>query len=551
MKKHILLPGLILCLTAVPPVFSAAKKFKGQDAYNIERGTEALKKEDYDRASDYFLKEAKDNPSNGYAWFYIALLSEREKRLAAAFESYSLAARHIPKKDYETRQLMWLRRGDVLLELKDTLKAFDNYNAALRENSWYEGVYLRKAGLLAETGRFGEAEKAYVNILGHYEMSPGAYVGLARLRNKEGAYDAALVLLDKAISLAPDMGEAYRERVKTYLATNEFSKAADDQLFLLGKQFGDEVEITWSTVEPMLPVMKAKLKALSLKESYNHIYPYLLGKISAREGNYPEAIEYARKSNAIEGSDAAPLRLASDGYYNLGLFRQALLYARKAAAIDPDDIEAINLEILAASATGDAPGAVAYCDTLVTRKPEIPFPYYLRAVMNVFAGADDRVVDEDITQAIMLDEGYNSARLMLADRLSAAGRMEEARENYRKIIENVADGDSSSYAFATAALGDAGAAMRYVNRKIQENPDDNKPVYTKACLLSRLGHLDNAVNTLMKAVGKGFMDSVYILHDPDLAPLRGNERLSLVLDSITSAIERNRVAAAKKFPDDF
>ena len=551
MKIRVLLPVILLSLALVPAAISAKKGFKGKDAYNIERGQEAMEEGRYQAAADYFQAEARTNPENGYAWCFLGVVRHGERNLAAAHEAYAMALHHVPKKDYEIRQNLWIMRGQVLLELRDTLKAFDNYTAGLRESRWYEGVYLKRAKLLVETGRLAEAEKDYINLIGHHEMSAGAYVGLAQLRNMQGAYDDALVLLDKAVSLNPGYGEAYRERIKTYIGKKDLARAADDQLFLLGKQFGDRVSIEWSTVEALGPVFRGKLKAMALKEEYNHVYPYLLGKLSARDGDHLTAIEYARKANALEGSDVNPLILIANSYNSLGLFGEALRYARKAMAIAPRDVEAADMRVIAASAMGDAALAVEYCDSLVAMEPNNPFAFYLRSVMRGFAGAPETDVDEDLDMALALDVNYINALAAEADRDMARGDSVAAMAGYRRVLELTARGDSSSFAQVAAAMGDPGAAMRYVNRQVAANPADDKALYSKACLLARLNHRDNAMRVLFKAVDKGFLDSVYISRDPDLKPLREHPRMPELMDTIRVRIDANRRAAAARFPDDF
>ena len=64
--------------------------------------------------------------------------------------------------------------------------------------------------------------------------------------------------------------------------------------------------------------------------------------------------------------------------------------------------------------------------------------------------------------------------------------------------------------------------------------------YNLACAQARLGHVDEALVSLSDSIERGFAASDDLLHDPDLAPLRGDPRFSGLLVRTKSNEERRR-----------
>lgn len=65
--------NLLVMLLAIIPLFMVAKpKESMMDTYNINRAYEEGSKGNYDEALEYFNKEIKDHPKNGFAYLGIA-----------------------------------------------------------------------------------------------------------------------------------------------------------------------------------------------------------------------------------------------------------------------------------------------------------------------------------------------------------------------------------------------------------------------------------------------------------------------------------------------
>ena len=64
--------------------------------------------------------------------------------------------------------------------------------------------------------------------------------------------------------------------------------------------------------------------------------------------------------------------------------------------------------------------------------------------------------------------------------------------------------------------------------------------YNLACAQARLGQVDEALGSLSDSIDRGFAARDDLLHDPDLAPLRGDPRFSGLLARTKGNEERRR-----------
>ena len=99
MKKLII---FAMALIYIVPLFAQDSKVKRPDSYNYQRGMEALQNENTEEALEYFNKEVDDNPKNGYAYSWIALLRDHQEEYGRALTAVNLAIKNIPKKIHST-----------------------------------------------------------------------------------------------------------------------------------------------------------------------------------------------------------------------------------------------------------------------------------------------------------------------------------------------------------------------------------------------------------------------------------------------------------------
>lgn len=73
---------------------------------------------------------------------------------------------------------------------------------------------------------------------------------------------------------------------------------------------------------------------------------------------------------------------------------------------------------------------------------------------------------------------------------------------------------------ALCATGRNVEALEVVDELLLIEPDKPSFLYNRACILCRLGRVNDALDALEMAVAGGFDDFEHMTHDPDLRPLR-------------------------------
>lgn len=71
MKKIVI---ILLLVAMSTPMWLQAKSADPRDDYFYKSGIEAFDNEEYTDAEDWFKKEVKDNPKNGYAHTYLSMI---------------------------------------------------------------------------------------------------------------------------------------------------------------------------------------------------------------------------------------------------------------------------------------------------------------------------------------------------------------------------------------------------------------------------------------------------------------------------------------------
>lgn len=92
-------------------------------------------------------------------------------------------------------------------------------------------------------------------------------------------------------------------------------------------------------------------------------------------------------------------------------------------------------------------------------------------------------------------------------------------------------------AFAAIASGDLPAASDALREQIRLTPGNFVPYYNLACTLAQQGILDEAGDTLIASVERGFSDKWQLERDPHLANLRGHDKYLLIVNNWSQILE--------------
>lgn len=123
---------LVIILGSMLSIASFSQNIKRPESYNYQRGLEAMQEEKVQDALDYFNKDLKDNPKNGYSYSWIAMLRGQNEDYGRALTAADLAIKYLPKKDAEYVIFAYTTRAGVYLHLGDTIKAMNDYALAIK-----------------------------------------------------------------------------------------------------------------------------------------------------------------------------------------------------------------------------------------------------------------------------------------------------------------------------------------------------------------------------------------------------------------------------------
>lgn len=555
MKRNrlLLLPATFLAI--VPILFGAGKNEPAQpDSYNYRRGVEAYDEGERELATQYFNKELSENPKNGYAWLYAASISENNGDVADALKFYTNALKHIPKGANSMRRQAYNNRASIYLELKDTVRALDDLSVAVKENKEDVATLAARGNIYRVMRQYDKAMEDFNRIRAIDEFDISGIIGVGRVHNDLKEWDDAIACFDRAATLASRNPQPYSFRADSYIGKKEWAKAADD--LIKAVEYQDEFaagQIARGLPAEMKPVMLTKLRVAAKKDGSNVMWPFLAGVIEFNNNHYGEAVALLKEANAIDGNPAF-LQAIADCYLRAGVPDRGEMYVRRAYAIDSSDPAGLYGYLSRiATARGDIPAALEWCDSLIEAAPDAADSYFGRGFVKFEAGNDSLFRDAlaDMDMGLTLNPDDRHAMLWKGDWLRISGRPDEAEELYRKVVDLAAPDDSTSYAYAASSLGMADEAIGHVMTDVVKDSLDQSALYNTACIYARLGRNDEALAFVGKAVDNGYADASHLAADHDFWPMHGSDAFEALVARVRGRQEANRRELQTRFPDDF
>jgi serine/threonine protein kinase/Tfp pilus assembly protein PilF len=215
--------------------------------------------------------------------------------------------------------------------------------------------------------------------------------------------------------------------------------------------------------------------------------------------------------------------------------------SQKALELDPESAEAHTARGVALALSKRYDEAQREFETALRLNPNLFEAHYLYGrvclargqlteAARQFAEAS-RVRPEDY-QALFLGAGVLSGLGRKADAEAAYRRGVEVAENHLKLYPD----DARALCLGAGAwyqLGERERALDWARRALSIDPDEPLTLYNVACCYSLMGQVDEALDTLAKAIEKGAAHREWIENDADLKPLHGHPRFVALLASLS------------------
>jgi serine/threonine protein kinase/Flp pilus assembly protein TadD len=212
----------------------------------------------------------------------------------------------------------------------------------------------------------------------------------------------------------------------------------------------------------------------------------------------------------------------------------------KAVDIDPGSAEAHASRGLAVSLSQRFDEAKVEFETALRLDPNNYEAHYLYA-RSLFAQGNLAEAAKRFEKACDVNpEDYNAPQL-LAVAYAGLGREEESTEAFKRSLvvidrhlELNPDDARALYlgAGSLCHLGEREKAIKWAEKATTIDPDNPSVLYNVACVYSQLGELERGIDCLEKSITTGMGQKEWIENDPDLDPLRDNERFQALLSRL-------------------
>ncbi len=515
-KSFILLALLLFCVVGM----LNAQKVKRPDTYNYSRGVEAADNNEDEEALEYFNKELQDNPKNGYAFAWIALLRYDNEEYGRALTAVENALKYLPKKDGDYMAIAYGTRARIYHMLDEEEKAIEDMTTSISYRDDDPDLYKERAELYYYMGEYALSDKDFEKIKSMDSGSTLGYMGVGRNANAQGRYEDALKEFDYALKLAPTYGQGYAFRAESLLGLKRYAEAMDDVIAALNNEETNEkaYRLIGEIAKEAQEVAIAKLRVQAVKEKANILWPYAIGDIYRNDNQYERAIDYYKQSNEISPIDQACYYIAM-AYKELGDYQNALAYIDEALEMDPSDGNYMTLKADIFYNNGQNEEAIRAVGDFIDAYPDHYFGYYQRGWYRDMSG-DSKGALEDYDMSIAL-EPSNAFTYICRGRLNVQqGNQEKAKNDLEKAIElDSIPNSNCAAAFGYLYLGQNDKAIDWLNRALEADDGDGT-YYNAACIYSIMGETDKAIENLRKAFEKGHRSLSHIENDKDLDNIR-------------------------------
>ena len=533
MKRILFFVSTLICVTTL----FAQKQPQRPSSYNYQRGVEALVDGDITTGLDYLNKELEDNPKNGYAYAWIAAGRASNKEYGMALTAVNKAIQFVPKKDIQYASWVYSLRGNVYLELEDTITALNDYDQAIKIDPTNKGYYETRGDIHFNLGNYELSNKDYSKVI---ELDAGGVMGYMGLgRNLKGLeeYDKAIELFSYVIKIHPEYSSGYSFRAECLLKKNKYNEAADDILMALDIDEDRKAYymlVTEYNDEQKLNILKAKFQIKKNKEPNNIYWYYYYGTALEANRRHLEAITQYQDAKRISASGLLDERIAIC-HSAMGNYAKAIEHIDIAIALDSTDADLYESRANYYGEMGNRAKAIEDLTKYIEFYPEFYYAYYRRGWYKHLDLQHEAAI-EDFNLAIMLDSTYNYAYDGRGRSYYSLGKMELAKADFEKILSfDTIPNDNSCASSAYHFLGQDSLAIEYMLRTLEK---DSTAYYDAACTYALAKDVENAVFYLRKAFENGFCRLHHVSVDMDFDAIRDTPEFKSLIEEYTIKIQQ-------------
>ena len=210
-----------------------------------------------------------------------------------------------------------------------------------------------------QSGNFSVAEQLYKRVLAINEFHPDANHNLGLLAYQFKRFELALTFIRKALTTHPNTAQYWLSFIEVLIGAGRLEDAKKQLDECIAKGFhGDAVDALLKRLNN--PSQSELLHIVNLFDNarYDEAIQYLhafidrysnngfgyksLAACLIKKNNYPEALNFARKSFELLPEDPEANNILGFSLYKTGLFDEAEIYLTRALAFKQDDIKILS-----------------------------------------------------------------------------------------------------------------------------------------------------------------------------------------------------------------
>lgn len=522
-----------------------AQSGKNSDYY-LQKAYEAIRdEEDYDKALEYVNEQLSDTPDDVSALLLRVriCLQQENYRTALADVNRALKVNRPRKTEVANSSIHWWK-AYVYQDMYDYRKAEESFRTAYQMAKKDNKENLHSIGFdfaqcLYTLKKLDESDDVYREMIADDETDASSMVGLARSLIDRGKYVDALRQLQAAIRVQSDYAEIYRFMLLAYDKLGKKSEAVDAAIEYF-ETAGNPRETLVSEVSlKHLNYAVANIRA-QIKESDKPVaWRAFLCDLFEKAGMWEDALkEYITLENEA-GKNPSIYRHKGRCYSNLGMIEAAISELDRALERG-DDWNSLCDRGSCCRLAGLFDKAIDDFTAAIEVDPRYAYPYYARGWCWELSGNDQKAL-EDYNLGIDIDTDYPYIYLQRGLLLQKMGWTVAAREDFEMVLrKDTVATDGSCTHYALYELGKDREAVEWMQKIVDENPNDPGNRYDEACLYARMGRTGAALDALEKAFENGYRNFIHMGYDHDMDPLRELPRYKDMVSKY-KAIHENRL----------
>lgn len=521
MKRKLIVFLLLLVGVQASNLFAGSTA----DSYYIKRALEAIQSQDYETASYFLGQEVQENPTNGYAYAYLAALCDMMSGYnGAMFMFAKKAIPLLPKSENYLKASMEALQAQVYYEAGDTARAIEVWEKAVSynvKNPRYYGFAAEAMEDSKDFQRLYELGDKMVHIKG-LDKEPITYVILVSALNHLKRYEEAISYADKGLKLKElnKNNEAFfhSEKAIALKDLERYDQAIHEALTAarLNGRRGLLVMIDVADKIDMQVVIDS-MEAAFEREPSQMLWPLAESDIYARHNRYVQSL-YQLLRGAKVGDDAdAYSEAGEEAVHYLGDPEMGERLYRK--ALEKDSTNALAWGGLADlyHDMGRYDEALKAIDEALRLDPEqkkMRIPYLIRGRVYMSMHNYPRAIEEYSRALVLKADPDMWARL--AETYSLAGDEAGAK---RTIEQGLKEMPNDTVIEMLLIMGDTISAKAKAPKMVSKETSANQQ-YNAACIYSRMNMPEEALAALRKSLECGFRNFYHIAWDQDLDNIR-------------------------------